>query len=88
MAPDPALAAAQGKKKKLVHCTNVHIVSGSKKIKHQIPGDKALKRLTFKIEVLTQAMNASIVEAEKYSESVNADQRRSNHPIFWLLHDI
>ena len=84
--PDPALAAAQGRKKKLVHLTNFHILSGSRNLGHQIPGKKVHQRLHFKQELARRALNASLVEAEKYA--ADADQRRSNHPIFLLAHDI
>ena len=51
--PDPALAEAQGKK--LVLVANWHIVSGSTKIHHEIPGKNPTKNSTSRSNVSSRA---------------------------------
>ena len=50
---DPALAEAQGKK--LVLVANWHIVSGSTKIHHEIPGKNPTKNSTSRSNVSSRA---------------------------------
>ena len=81
----PALAAAQGQKRKLVFCTNFHICSGSKNIKHDIPGRGGEKKTEFKQNVLLTAIDTAVYEAESRSRRLDADPQREHHPVCSLV---
>ena len=72
-------------KRKLVLCMNFHVVSGQKELNHHIPGRNPEKKTEFKQDVVRRAVDSAIAAADLYSAS--ADQRRSNHPMFLLVHD-
>ncbi len=64
---DPAagstLAAAKGRKRKFVQATNMHIVSGSKELFHEIPGKKPEQRTRFKQSVVFGAVEQALHNA-------------------------
>ena len=79
MVPAWALGAAQGRKKRnLVQCTNLHVVSGSKNLHHNILGKKAETRIAFKKEMVRRAVDSSLVAAEAaVDEHGDADYMRT-----------
>ena len=81
----PALAAAQGQKRKLVFCTNFNLCPGSKNLHHDIPGKSSEKRTGFKQDVVLTAIDTALYEAESRARRLDADPQREHHPVCSLV---
>ena len=79
MVPAWALGAAQGRKKRnFVQCTNLHVVSGSPKLYHEIPGKRPDQRIAFKQEMVRRAVDSAFRAAEgAVDEHGDADYMRT-----------